>query len=165
MNPAAFQESLAALPPWLVALGGACLALLLLWIISRVLRKLRMWRLRSGGRSAERRAIALLAQHGYRLVSEQAQLTGSYLLDGHTKTYHLRCDLLVERRGRRYLAEVKGGTQQTHPGRREVRRQLLEYQYLAQSDGVLLVNVRERRVHLVQFPGVGCLPAPRDDRA
>lgn len=141
-------------PRWLVALG---LVLLL------VVQSLRLWlhRRRAGWRSrrhnrvaarAERRAERLLAAAGYRVVEVQPRLGWSIEVDGRHETIELRADLLVTRRGRRYVADVKSGRRAPDLRTASTRRQLLEYLVAYQTDGVLLVDMEARQIRHVRFP-------------
>lgn len=106
------------------------------------------------GARGEARARGILRAAGYRLADEQAR--GSYELsvDGLPKKIHLRADFLVERGGRRFVAEVKSGAENASITGRATRRQLLEYSIAFDVDGVLLVGVRDGTIVEVRFPSV-----------
>lgn len=101
---------------------------------------------------AEHHAEPLLARHGYRVTDRQVAGEVTVLVDGESRVVTCRADLIVERRRRRFVAEVKSGpnvTLATHPS---TRRQLLEYLYAFDVDGVLLVDMHRKRVVQVEFP-------------
>lgn len=136
----------------LVVLALAALALLLLgWRLRRFWSAVRLGRNRRRGASAERLAERLLAAAGYTIVAGQQTMTGTLLVDGEPLEFDVRADAIVERDGRRLVAEVKSGEVAvlTH---RATRRQLLEYAWVFRLDGVLLVDTAERRIRRVDFP-------------
>lgn len=63
----------------------------------------------------------------------------------------LRADLLVRQGARRFVADVKTGAEAPKITTAATRRQLLEYRVAYAVDGVLLVDMASRRVHLVEF--------------
>jgi hypothetical protein len=73
------------------------------------------------------------------------------LQDGEPHVVELRADYLVERRGARYVAEVKTGEAAVLIGNSATRRQLLEYQLAFDVDGVLLVCPELGTIHHVEF--------------
>ncbi|WP_428265795.1 hypothetical protein [Haliangium sp.] len=105
----------------------------------------------------ERRAERLLERQGYRVRERQAEISWTLDCDGEPYEVPLRADLVVERRGRRYVAEVKTGRVAPRLSTASTRRQLLEYRIAYDVDGVLLVDVEAGRVIEVTFP----LPAKR----
>ncbi len=110
------------------------------------LRRLR--RAQTGEVGAER----LLTRQGYRILQRQCHTPWSFFLDGEPVEVVSRADLLVERRGLRYVAEVKTGSRARNPKAPATRRQLLEYLMVYPVDGVLLVDMDARAVREVRFP-------------
>jgi hypothetical protein len=132
-------------------------ALLTVLAYRAVARRWRSWRGRRRMRRAaegEVRAATLLRRRGFEV--EGAQVAGSFVLcvDDAPHTVRLRADLIVQRRGRRYVAEVKTGAVAPRPDHRATRRQLLEYGMAYYADGVLLVDAEREAVHEVRFPGL-----------
>jgi hypothetical protein len=117
------------------------------WSVRHALRQ-RMAR----ARQAERDAPRWLAKHGYAVLD--AQLTSEYevSLDGEPIRISVRADYIVEREGLRYVAEVKSGAAAPRIETQATRRQLLEYRFAFEVDGVLLVDAETERVHIVRFP-------------
>ena len=73
-------------------------------------------------------------------------------VDGQERAYTVRCDAIVSKAGRRYVAEMKGGAEAARIENRATRRQLLEYAIVFGVDGVLLVDAAGGRIHEVAFP-------------
>jgi len=139
----------------LAALGAVLLALVILALAGRW----RRWRgsVRAQRRSArslagELEAERLLARLGFEIVARQVGLEWAIACDGEDHPVELRADLLVERRGRRYVAEVKTGIWAPLLTNAATRRQLLEYCVAYDVESVLLVDVEEGRVCEISFP-------------
>lgn len=136
----------------LAALFGA--AFLFLLIRGWWRRKRASWRAKSRARVAaagEQAAEGLLEGEGYEVIDRQVSLDWMILCDGEQVDIPLRADLIVEREGMRYVAEVKTGTQAPQLRNAATRRQLLEYLVAYEVDGVLLVDAPAGSVHLVDF--------------
>ena len=101
---------------------------------------------------AEHHAEPLLKRHGYRVVDRQVAGEVTVLVDGEERVVTCRADLLVERKRQRFVAEVKSGPNVTQPTHPSTRRQLLEYLYAFDVEGVLLVDMHRKRVVRVEFP-------------
>lgn len=143
----------AQLAGWVVA--ALCALALTLLLAARALAR---WRSRAAARGRWQRAAAgeaeaedLLAERGFAVVSRQAGLVWSIECDGEPHPVALRADLLVERDGRRYVAEVKTGASAPLLTNAATRRQLLEYCVAYQVDSVLLVDVEAQAVREVTF--------------
>lgn len=152
MNP---LPTPADLPGWalLLAIVAAAVvgALLARWFA----RRLDGWRRRTRsqvGLAAERDAERVLRRAGYRVV--ERQLTGTWTLwvDGSPRPVTCRADLVVERGHERLVAEVKSAGPALDPTSPATRRQLLEYTMAFDVDGVILVDMRKRRLYRVEFP-------------
>jgi hypothetical protein len=136
------------------AIGGA----ILLAELARV-GLMRLWR-RAVARRRQRRALAgerraerLLERRGFSILERQPQRLFQLELDGAPLSVELRADLLVARRGRLYVAEVKTGSRAPRIETSATRRQLLEYRVAyAETEGVLLVDAEAGSVREVVFP-------------
>ena len=107
------------------------------------------------GLKAEREAEKVLKKLGYTLL--QRQPPGSYwaVVEGEPMAVKVTGDLLVELKGKTYMAEVKTG-KAAKLDNAETRRQMLEYQLAFPVDGILLVDMDEKKVRTIRFP----LPKP-----
>jgi hypothetical protein len=104
------------------------------------------------GEGAELAAAKLLERSGYRIVRRQPQGGYEMIVDDRVTQVRLRGDYLVSLGERRYLAEVKSGLESAKVSGRATRRQLLEYLFAFDVDGVLLVDMHAERVVSVSFP-------------
>ncbi|MFK7930654.1 MAG: hypothetical protein AB8H79_20880 [Myxococcota bacterium] len=117
------------------------------------------WRASSRSRSSNRRAQRseaqaekLLRRSGYRVEARQVQGAWTLSVDGTPVHVKCRADLLVRRRRRRYVAEVKSGVDGCNPAHPHTRRQLLEYGRAFDVDGLLLVDMVRGRISEIRFP-------------
>ena len=104
-------------------------------------------------RRGELEAESLLAAEGFRIVDRQVRARVQYVVDGTAREAEVVADLLVERRGRRFVAEVKTGERAPDPLARPTRRQLLEYAHAFDGAGVLLVDAEAGVVRTIEVPG------------
>lgn len=152
-----FRAMLEHILPWVVA--ALCALALTLLMVGRALSRLRS---RAAARRRWQRAAAgeveaedLLAERGFAILDRQAGLVWSIECDGEPHPVELRADLLVERGGRRYVAEVKTGLSAPLLTNAATRRQLLEYCVAYQVDSVLLVDVEAQAVREITFRASG----------
>ncbi|MFT3921180.1 MAG: PD-(D/E)XK nuclease family protein [Myxococcales bacterium] len=143
----------------LIVVAGLVLALALLWLGARANASWqRLTQRRAGrrynerGQAGERRAEQLLRAAGYRVRARR--ITRSYALevDGQREQVQLIADLVVERNGQAWVAEVKTGDQAPRLGHSDTRRQMLEYQLAFAVPGVLLVDAEAGEIREVCFP-------------
>jgi len=133
---------------------GLVLGLALHLTLRALGRALRRWQARRRQARAvrgERQAERLLDRLGYALLGRQVATSWAVTCDGEVHEVPLRADLLVERDGKRYVAEVKTGRVAPRLATATTRRQLLEYRVAYDVDGVLLVDAEAGRVMHVDF--------------
>ncbi|MGD0523548.1 MAG: hypothetical protein ABSE49_00315 [Polyangiaceae bacterium] len=114
----------------------------------------RAWALRdraARGAEGEARAEKLLRAAGYSVVARQAAGSWTVHSDGAPLEVGLRADYIVARDGRRFVAEVKTGRLAPRLETAATRRQLLEYRFAFEVDGVLLVDADAARVSAIEF--------------
>ena len=119
--------------------------------------KIRLWWknflfsiLKKRGRKGERNSIRLLENYGYKVLDEQIKLNGYFFIDDELKEFDLRPDLLVEKDGIQYIAEIKTG-EVANPSNRNTRRQLHEYSYYSNQEIVLLVDPIRKSIKRLSF--------------
>ena len=105
---------------------------------------------RKRGRKGERTSINLLEKSGYKVLDEQIRLNGYFFVDDELNEFDLRPDLLVEKDGIQYIAEIKTG-EVANPSNRNTRRQLHEYSYYSDQDVVLLVDPTKKSIKRISF--------------
>lgn len=139
---------------------AALVALLLALVCALALgwwRASRRWSRASRSRNrraqaGEAEARALLEDEGYAVLDTQLAARWTIAVDGEPVEVGVRADLLVERDGLRYVAEVKTGGQAPDPRYPPTRRQLLEYLLVFEPDGLLLVDPEQGTITEVGFP-------------
>ncbi len=141
----------------LAVLVGAAAALAL----RARLERWRMQRRFARGRVGEQQAVRLLERSGYRILQEQLSQETGFWMDEQWCPVTVRADFLVERRGKRFVAEVKTGSTAPNPASTATRRQLLEYSHVYDADGLLLVDMQSRRLHCIRFGRGQPLAPPR----
>ena len=99
----------------------------------------------------ESEAEKLLADEGFVVVDWQVERSWSMWVDGEPVEVGVRADLIVERDGQMYVAEVKTGRLAPKPTFAATRRQLLEYDLVFADHGLLLVNVEQGAIHDIAF--------------
>jgi hypothetical protein len=149
----------ASLPPEALALVAA-LAVAIAVVQAVVLagtrwaRRRRMSIRMERARAGEDAAPALLEDHGYAVLGSQAVVEHAVRIDGRDVVVALRADYLAEKRGARYVVEVKTGAVAPRIETSATRRQMLEYRIAFDVDGVVLVDAESGRVHEVTFPAL-----------
>ncbi len=131
---------------WLAALWG--------WRRARTRLSRASRRRNRRARRAETEAERLLESAGFAILERQLTQRWQLEVDGEPQEVLCRADLLVARRRRLYVADVKSGQTAPDPRQPATRRQLLEYLLAFDVDGALVVDMRRRRVHAVAFPGL-----------
>lgn len=137
----------------LLALGLALAAAWFAWWLRGWLRRIAMQRRFARGRIGEVAAVRLLERAGYAIVDEQLAVETGFWVDESWRPVTVRADYLVERRGRRYVVEVKTGRSATNPASTATRRQLFEYSHVYQTDGLILADMETGLLHHVRFAG------------
>ena len=119
--------------------------------------KIRIWwknflfmLLKKRGQKGEKISVKLLEKNGYKIIDEQIKLNGYFFIDDDLKQFELRPDLLVEKDGVQYIAEIKTG-EVANPTNRNTRRQLHEYSYYSGHEVVLLVDPIKKSIKRLSF--------------
>jgi len=129
-------------------LGGILAFYILLWMQ----RYRRLFRLRHGIK-AEAKIEKILRSYGYRVVGIQRPIEKKMSIDGIEHTYQVRPDAMAERAGKVFFVEAKTGSRAPSPFFSHTRRQLLEYYYGENVDGIILLNADEGTIQQIIFPG------------
>ena len=101
--------------------------------------------------SGEQAAEELLESLGYEVLERKISGEWEVEVDGIPLRAGVRADLLVQRGGLVFVAEVKTGTLAPQLSYAPTRRQLLEYWFVFGPDGLLLVDMESMVVREVRF--------------
>ena len=133
-----------------LALAIVLLFIWLGWKIRQWWKNFLFMLLRRKGKKGEKASMKLLEKNGYKILEEQIKLEGFLLVDEALRKFELRPDLLVEKDGIRYIAEIKTG-EVANPSNRNTRRQLHEYSYYSGHDVILLVDPTKKSIKKISF--------------
>ena len=100
---------------------------------------------------AEEEAEDLLKEHGFKIIDRQRRADMVTFVNGKPNLSFVKADYIVEKKGKYYVAEVKKGEIVSNPTEPATRRQLLEYKFAYQPDGLILVDMLERRLQFIDF--------------
>ncbi len=103
------------------------------------------------GNKLELQAKNFLKNKGYTIVDYQSTYEHRYMVDGEVQYADIQPDYIVKKKGKKYIVEVKSGTTATSLRNRSTRRQLLEYDYVVENDGIFLLDMEHRDLKLIQF--------------
>lgn len=135
---------------WLALLFGLACVALGLWLAG-LLRSSDQHARVHHAQEGEREAEHILADAGYTVLQRQIGASWEIWVDGTPVRVSVRADLIVERDGERFVAEVKTGTRAPDPTLPSTRRQLLEYTFVFGVDRVLLVDAQAGVIRTVTF--------------
>jgi len=140
-------------PPLLLLLFVASLAFAG-WLTLAVRRQSAAYKLQrraQRGREGESRAEGLLKKAGYTVLDAQVTRDTGIIVNGTLRPVKVRADLLVEKGGQTFVVEVKTGSVAPDPASAATRRQLLEYHYAFDVDGLLLADMERNELLTIGF--------------
>ncbi len=120
------------------------------WFKAYRVKRIQLKRL-DRGRRLEQEARQFLVKKGFRIVGEQVEIVHDYEVDGEPQSSVIVLDYLVAKRGKTYIVEVKSGNSAISVQNGATRRQILEYDFVFKNDGVYLLDMENRKMHLVRF--------------
>ncbi|MFH1709539.1 MAG: hypothetical protein ABH860_00525 [bacterium] len=133
------------------ALGGAVIGSALFYVAGRALLSRKMSRRVELSRFSEEEAEALMKKKGFRIIGKQKRADIITYIDGKPNLGFVQADLIVEKGGKKYVAEVKAGELVSDPTEPSTRRQLLEYKFAYKPYGILLVDMLDGTIHHIDF--------------
>jgi hypothetical protein len=101
----------------------------------------------------EDKARDFLKSKGYSINSEQKIHYHKYKVNDKIVKSKLIVDYIVEKNNKKYIVEVKSGKSAISLRDKNSRRQLLEYEFVIENDGVFLLDMENKNMQLVQFYG------------
>ncbi len=131
--------------------GGAVLGFIVFSIFNRLFISFKMSRRVGLAQISQEEAEGLLKKKGFRIIDRQKRADIITYIDGKPNLGFVQADFIVEKNKKKYVAEVKAGELVAEATEPSTRRQLLEYKFAYRPDGVLLVDMIDRSIHLVDF--------------
>ena len=120
------------------------------WRLRKAWKNFLLSLIRRRGKLGEKRAVKLLEESGYKVIQSEVPISGTIYIDEEPSDFNVRADFLVERDGRKYIAEVKTGSA-AQAINVATRRQLFEYATLVKTDRILLVDATNGTVKTISF--------------
>lgn len=130
---------------------GAVIGFILFFFLSKAMFSLKMSRRVELSQISQEEAEALLKKKGFRIIDKQKRADIVTYVDGKPNLGYVQADFIVEKNGKKYVAEVKAGEMVSDPNETSTRRQMLEYKFAYKPFGLLLVNMLDRTIHSVDF--------------
>ncbi len=103
------------------------------------------------GLRLENEARKFLQSKGYDILEEQGEYEHHYTVNGETQVARIVPDYIVQKNGKTYIVEVKSGVSAIHLKNKNSRRQLLEYDFVIENDGVILLDMENKFLQHVVF--------------
>ncbi len=103
------------------------------------------------GNDLEKDASKFLIKNGYKIISEQYEQYHSYKVNGEVYKSKLIVDYLVSKKGKKYLVEVKSGQKAINIKDKNTRRQILEYDFAIDNDGIFLLDMENKEMKNIEF--------------
>lgn len=120
------------------------------FMLQRAWRRFQAYRAAKQADVSDQKAREILEQLGFTLEPEYARQNIRVFQDGNPIDLPVRPDLIVSKGGKSYVVNVKDaqGDQLSQPDK---RRALLEYYVTYRPNGILLMDMENRRIHDVRF--------------
>jgi hypothetical protein len=132
-------------------LGGAVLGFIIFYLANRLFISFKMSNRVLTAQFSEKEAEDLLKKKGYKIIAKQKRADVVTYIDGKPNLGFVQADFIVEKNGKRYVAEVKAGELVSDPTEPSTRRQLLEYKFAYKPYGLLLVDMTDKSLHHIDF--------------
>ncbi|AEG61277.1 hypothetical protein [Desulforamulus ruminis] len=100
---------------------------------------------------AELAARKFLSSEGYKILSVQERVPVVTKINGKSHKSHIQADLIVQKGKEVFVVDVKTGQVAQQPNSPEIRRQLLEYYLVYQTDGVLVLDMDQKKLYRMEF--------------
>ncbi|OYT10583.1 MAG: hypothetical protein B6I18_08345 [Bacteroidetes bacterium 4572_112] len=103
------------------------------------------------GNELEKEARYFLENKGYTILEEQYVHYHEYKVNGETHQSKLIIDYVVSQNNKTYLVEVKSGKKAISISDKNTRRQILEYYFAIDNDGVFLLDMENEELLKIEF--------------
>lgn len=99
----------------------------------------------------EDKARYFLKSKGYSIIGEQEIHFHKFKVNDEIVESKLILDYVVEKNSKKYIVEVKSGKSAISLKDKNSRRQLLEYDFVIENDGIFLLDMENKKMQLVEF--------------
>ena len=130
---------------------GLLLFILAKYKIEQFNKKRKQKRRFARGLLLENKAWGFLQDRGYSIVGEQEICYHRYTVNNRNFESKIILDYVVQKKGKKYIVEVKSGKSAISIQDKNSRRQLLEYDFVIENDGIFLLDMENRVMNLVKF--------------
>ena len=130
---------------------GILLVITLKYKIEQFNKKRKQKKRFSRGVMLENRARGFLRDKGYSIVSEQEICYHRFKVNGKNFESKIILDYVVQKNSKKYIVEVKSGKSAIHLKDKNTRRQILEYDFVIENDGVFILDMENKNMQLVEF--------------
>lgn len=125
-------------------------AILFYWVHKKFSGYLFVRRMRKA-KKAEKKAQSFLENEGYEVIDYQQPAKMITYVDGQPNEHRIQADYIAKKDRKKYVVEVKTGESAPRISQAKTRRQLLEYYFCYDSDGILLVNMDDKTIKEISF--------------
>ena len=133
------------------SIAGSVIGFILFYYINKTLISWKMSRRVLDSQYSEEEAEELLKKKGFKITGKKKRADIITYVDGRPNLGFVQADFLVEKNGKKFVAEVKAGEMVADPNEPSTRRQLLEYKFAYKPYGILLVDMFAGAIHKVDF--------------
>ncbi|AEF94936.1 hypothetical protein Desca_2097 [Desulfotomaculum nigrificans CO-1-SRB] len=130
---------------------GVIIGAFLLYNISKLWRSWATSRRVVKAGKAEAAARKFLESEGYTVLAVQERVPVVTKINGKPHKSHIQADLLVQKGKEIFVVDVKTGETALKPSAPDIRRQLLEYFLVYQTDGVIVLDMDNKKLYRMEF--------------
>lgn len=98
----------------------------------------------------EEEASGILKKLGFKILDSQKKRTLLTYIDGKSHVGYAQADFIIKKDKKTYAVLVKSGLL-ADPTEPSIRRQLLEYERIFKTDGLLLLDLNKGELHEIRF--------------
>ena len=118
---------------------------------SQLFRDYRSRRLKTSGDVMDDKARKILEHLGFSVENDYAKHTMRVFQDGQPLDLPVQPDIIVSKGGKSYVVDIMQKNEMSQVSDPKTRRQLLEYFVAYKPDGVLLMDMENKRIHDIRF--------------
>ena len=133
------------------SIAGSVIGFIFFYFINKKLISWKMSRRVLDAQFSEVEAEELLKKKGFKILGKKKRADIVTYVDGRPNLGFVQADYIVEKNGKKFVAEVKAGEMVVDPSEPSTRRQLLEYKFAYKPYGILLVDMIGKAIHSVDF--------------